>query len=293
MNTEILPNDWSLWSTTKPVVIRALEGGLTNQNFLLSAGDKRFVLRINSPISDALNLDRVTEAQVLLLADTAGVCAPLVYCDSAYQYLITEHLAGEVWSVDVADGLSQLAQLLRKIHQLPPVDAVLDVESKASHYWRSINQSEKKNRLPDLHALDAEVIEHIAAAKLLSQGNCLCHNDLLKDNLVLAAGKLYAIDWEYAAMADPFYELAVIVEGHGFTHQQQQIFLSAYLDRDAQPKDWWRLNHWRIIYAYLTVLWYTVQWSTGAMTGLHVQKTIAEQIASLTDLMAKGVGVES
>ena len=293
MSAEVLPHDWSLWCETKPTVIQPLDGGLTNKNFLLAAGDKHYVLRINSPISEALNLDRATEAQVLRLADKAGLCAPLVYCDPGYQYLVTGHLAGDVWSADTVDGVSQLAQLLRRVHQLPPVDTKLDVARKAEHYWHSIHSFDANGFLSELKELDNRVTKHLKAAMSASQGICLCHNDLLKDNLIVTdADKLIAIDWEYAAMGDPFYDLAVIVEGHDFSSQQQRVLLSKYLGRDVNVEDWQRLYHWRIIYRYLTVLWYVVQYSTGAMSGLSVQENIIEQIQSLFELIAKGAESE-
>ena len=41
----------------------------------------------------------------------------------------------------------------------------------------------------------------------------LCHNDLLRANRIYSGGKLWAIDWEYCAMASPWYDIAVIVNG--------------------------------------------------------------------------------
>lgn len=286
----IIPADWSQWSATKPSLIGPLTGGLTNQSFLISADNKVLVLRLNSAISAALDLNRVAEAQAIRFADAAGLCAPSVYCDPQYQYLITHYLAGDRWPA-TADGLTQLARLLRQIHQLPALDAVLNVSVKIAHYWRSING--QCDFIPVLKSLDEKVKIHIDRAEMLSDGRCLCHNDLLIDNLIAADdGKLYAIDWEYAATADPFYELAVIVEGHGFNSSQQQIVIAAYLDRAVSNEDWQRLFHWRIIYNYLTLLWYVVQFSKGAMTQPSINQEINDQIRHLSELMAQGISVD-
>lgn len=281
--TDITPPDWALWSKSKPVIIRRLLGGLTNKSWLISADNTVMVLRQNSPISGALNLDRVTEAQVLNLADRAGLCAPLIHYDADYQYMVGRFVSGQHWQAD-ALGLTSLAHLLRSIHRLPAVDGYLDINEKAASYWRAISSDAEFTA--DLQNLSKDVASHIEYAEALSTGGCLCHNDLLLENLIAADdGRLYAIDWEYAAMGDAFYELAVIVEGHGLNEQQQRLLLTEYLQRSLEPDDWRRLYHWRIIYAYLTVLWYAVQWSSGVMASAKTANDIAQQIRALRTLM--------
>ena len=297
-SNDIIPADWSQWSVTKPVVIEPLVGGLTNQSFLISADNKLLVLRINSAISAALDLNRVAEAQALQLASAAKLTAEVVYCDPHYHYLITRHLAGDHW-VASAEGMAQLAQLIQKIHQLPAIDAVLDINAKVASYWRAINPRLKC--IPALKKLDTKINQHITSAASLSSGLCLCHNDLLVDNLIAIggdreegsdSGKLFAIDWEYAAMADAFYELAVIVEGHSLNLSQQNSLLAAYLERPAHDQDWQRLYHWRVIYNYFTLLWYVVQLSTGAVEGVSIEQQINQKIEHLFGFLEQVLDVE-
>ncbi|WP_269620508.1 choline/ethanolamine kinase family protein [Zhongshania sp. BJYM1] len=277
--TDIIPADWSLWSMSKPEVIRPLLGGLTNKSYLISAGGSTLVLRQNSAISAALNLNRQTEAQVLTLADSEGLCAPLIHYDSDYQYMVSRYVTGRHWRAD-DHGLSTLAKLLARVHQLPAVDSYLDIEHKARSYWRAIDEDAVFSS--DLSALTERVAEHIAGAKSFAGIPCVCHNDLLLENLIATdEGRLYAIDWEYAAMGDSFYDLAVIVEGHALNEQQQQLLLAEYLVRPVNTADWRRLTHWRVIYGYLTVLWYAVQWSSGIMKTADTSRDIAEQIRVL------------
>lgn len=304
----IIPADWSQWSAAKPVVIEPLLGGLTNQSFLISADSNMLVLRLNSAISAALDLNRAAEAQALQLASAAKLTAELVYCDQDYRYLVTQYLAGESF-LPTEQGLTQLATLLRQIHQLPAIDAVLDINAKVASYWRAI--SPQLTFASSLKKLDAKIHQHISHAANLSSGLCLCHNDLLVDNLIANgrdgsgdggreddrdggreecsnSGNLFAIDWEYAAMADSFYELAVIVEGHNLNSSQQKHFLTSYLARPANDQEWQRLYHWRVIYRYLTLLWYAVQFSTGAMVGPSIEQQINQQIEHLSGLIEHG-----
>ncbi|WP_334078397.1 choline kinase family protein [Microbulbifer sp. M83] len=255
---DVIPADWARWSSVPPRVIRPLAGGLTNRSYLLAAGNDRLVLRKNSPISDALDLDRQAEAAAMGNADRAGLCAPLVHCDPGHRYMVTRFVEGQPWRRDSNGALQQLADLLRGIHQLPTIDATLDIEEKVASYWQSIDP--QAGFYPDLRTLDAEMHRHIEAVRPLADDLRLCHNDLSTANLITEpGGRLYAIDWEYAAMGDPFYDLAVIVDEHSLDDAQQHRLIEAYLERPLKSLDLKKLAHWRVIYGYLAVLWYAVQ----------------------------------
>jgi thiamine kinase len=282
--TNIIPSDWWRWSDSQPVIIKPLLGGLTNLNYLISVNHELFVLRKNSAISEALNLNRSAEAKALSRADEAGLCAPLIYYDDQHQYMVSRYLGDKTWSVSIDHNLSLLAELLRGIHQLPGIDADLNVENKISCYWQAIDAQAAFTR--ELKSLDSAVRTHITSAKALNSGLVLCHNDLLASNLIINdKDKLYAIDWEYAAMSDPFYELAVIIEGNALNAKQQQSLLTRYLRRPISTLDWQRLYHWQIIYGYLCVLWYAVQYSNGAMP--NIVSEIHRQILAIKALAAK------
>lgn len=283
---DIIPHDWHNWSAARPTLLGPLNGGLTNRSYLLETGGTRLVLRQNSPISTALDLDRSAEERALRLADRAGLCAPLIYCDPGHHYLVTRYLGGKQWNVDSESALQRLAQLLRNIHRLPAIGAELDIDRKISRYWLSIATDDRFSR--SLRSLHRKVHPHIVAARSLSSGSVLCHNDLLTENLIVTAGeRLYAIDWEYAATGDPFYDLAVIAEEHRLTEGQQQALLSEYLQRATEKSDWQRLHHWQVIYGYLSVLWYAVQFSSDALTGPQLEREFTARMDSLSDLAAR------
>jgi len=284
--TDIIPADWPLWSATKPTLRCAITGGLTNKSFLLTTAGGDVVLRINSAHSSALNLNRNAEHQALRLADKAGLCAPLIHYDRQHKYMVSRFIRGESWNSS-ATNLAQLAQHLQKIHRLPPIDAHLIIADKIAHYWRGIKSDSNAGFIKQLHSLHQRIHVSIDKASALSQGNCLCHNDLLADNLITTSdGKLYVIDWEYAAMGDPFYDLAVITEGHNLNQQQQHLLLTSYLSRPANAPDWQRLYLCQLVYCYLTALWYAVQWSAGAMDEPVVSSAITQQIDRIAALMA-------
>ncbi|WP_299587362.1 choline kinase family protein [uncultured Microbulbifer sp.] len=257
----VIPSDWRLWSESRPLFVRPMTGGLTNRTYLISSGEALLVLRHNSPLSQSLDLDRATEAQVLDRATHAGLCAPLVYCDPQHEYLVTRFIQGQPWHKQRPGAIERLARLLNRIHALPPVNSQLGIEQKAENYWPSISTQADFYSL--LARLRSALSSSIRTVEDYREGSCLCHNDLTKENLIESTDeKLIAIDWEYASMGDHYYDLAALVEEHQLSPVQQQQLLSSYLQRPLNRDDWRRLLHWRLIYKYLCVLWHAVQWST-------------------------------
>ena len=255
--------DWPAWCRRQPRVVRQLKGGRTNDSYLLQAGHRHYVLRINSSSSDALDLDRSAEISAFNTAAKAGIGAQLVYCDPRQHYLVTRYIAGRQWrSTDlcVDGGVERLASLVRAIHHLEPVGKVLDIRHKAENYWAHLPQN--ATLAEQLSALRPQVEVHIAAAEQHNSGLLLCHNDLLAENLIVGdKARLYAIDWEYAALGDPYFDLAVIVEEHGLDNRLIERLLSAYHGSDRLADYNRRLYHHRVIYCYVTLLWYGVKYS--------------------------------
>ncbi|WP_444909850.1 phosphotransferase [Microbulbifer sp. TRSA005] len=279
--SDIIPCDWHQWSQSRPRFIQTLAGGQTNRTYLVSSGEELLVIRHNSPLSQALDLDRATEAQVLNQATRAGLCAPLVYCDPQYHYLVTRFIQGQPWHKEGPSALKRLAKRLNSIHSLPPVKNHLDIDQKIDRYWSSINT--QADFYPLLKQLHRELSSSISALKAVSDTPGLCHNDLTKENLIEStSGELIAIDWEYASMGDQFYDLAALVEEHQFSPSEQQQLLVNYLHRPPNGDDRQRLYHWRLIYKYLCVLWHALQWSAKKIPG--DSSTIESQCQAILEL---------
>jgi len=281
---------WQLWCDSEPELVRQLKGGLTNASYLIRAQDKEWVLRINAKNSADLDLNRQLESQILSLQGIDRLAPRLVYCDPGSNFMVMEYLPGKVWQSDAVHSqkdIADLAKLLKAIHQLATVDGVLDCRQKAMNYWRHIDNSSPIARA--IKKLQPTMAWHFDQASAQCEIVYLCHNDLLADNLICADdGGLYAIDWEYAAMGDPYFDLAVIVEGHGLDAVQSQALLAAYIGDvavEACINAQQRLFHSRVIYCYLALLWYVLQSeSHGAMDAI-----CEEKLAALKVLLSKSV----
>ena len=240
-------------------VLQELTGGSVSDSWLVEAHGKRLVVRMDTPLARKLGLDRQGELRVLETVAAAGIGADLIWADPAAGVLVTAYIPGPVWSekslLDPA-GLEQLAGTLRRLHSLPAAVAPdFNPGQAALTYARGIGTTAAVEL--------AEKAVHLAT-QLLAPGHrrSLCHNDLVYSNII-GSDPIRLIDWEYAAVGDPLFDLAVVVRHHQLPDSVARGFLRASLGLpDAQTTE--RFNAFCDLYDLLSALWYmTVSKQSG------------------------------
>lgn len=94
------------------------------------------------------------------------------------------------------------------------------------------------------------------AEMLLSQTRrpALCHNDLVHSNII-GGETVRLIDWEYSAVGDPYFDLAIVVRHHQLEADRVEHFLSAYFGTPGK-EHFSRLEAFCRLYDQLAALWY-------------------------------------
>ena len=82
----------------------------------------------------------------------------------------------------------------------------------------------------------------------------LCHNDLVHSNII-DGEPVRLIDWEYSAVGDPYFDLAVVVRHHQLKADRVEIFLGAYFGI-LGTEHFSRLELFCRLYDQLAALWY-------------------------------------
>jgi thiamine kinase-like enzyme len=86
----------------------------------------------------------------------------------------------------------------------------------------------------------------------------LCHNDLLAANLIDAKGRLWLVDWEYAGIGNPFFDLANLSANARFADDQDRELLAAYFG-DSAPDRLTELRVFKAMSLLRESLWATIQ----------------------------------
>jgi thiamine kinase-like enzyme len=203
-------------------VVEPLGGGITNHNFKATVGDDMFVIRIGGKNTELLGIDREHEHAASLAAAALGVGPEVVaFVDGC---LVTRFIAGH----GVApEGLAPAAvgQILRLVHHGPPFPARFDAFRVVEAYRRTAE--EHGVAIPAAYAAAARRAEAIEPT---SRGRALrpCHNDLLNANFIDDGSRLRIVDWEYAGMGDPYFDLGNFAGNHSLDEHGERALLEVY-----------------------------------------------------------------
>lgn len=210
--------------------------GYTNQTFRLHNHQHDWVVRIPKPSTDRF-IDRDAEAHNQNLAQQLGL-APAVIWRSSTGMTLTPTLAAtrKLNPVDFA-GSEMSATVLRSLKKL---------HRSGLQFQGSVNPGESLSIFfsmltPQQQApLLARMRQAERVLALLDAGDLdpvPSHNDLVLENLLLDKSRLWMIDWEYSAMASPYWDLATLCNAAQLDLPQSQQLLRDYWADVAQMKE--------------------------------------------------------
>ena len=203
-----------------------LEGGITNRNFRVRLGDGEYVIRQPGKDTRLLGIDREAERVANELAAGLGI-AP-AGAAAFEDCLVTRFLAcSQVDSGEIADRVEEIARALRRFHNLPArLPASFSVPDLLAEYAAVVRR--RGGALPAAYAELLAVAARIVAVLALARP-CPCHNDLLSGNIVRAHdGRMMIVDWEYAGMGDPRFDLGNLSINNDFDETDDERLLLAY-----------------------------------------------------------------
>jgi thiamine kinase-like enzyme len=203
------------------VSIEPLGGGITNRNFKVGADGQEFVLRIGGTDTELLGIDRAAEHAASSVAAELGLGPEVVAFIKPEGYLVTRFVEGEVGKVDLA----RVGAALRRLHDGPALPGRFDSFRVVEAY--RVTAREHGVAVPAAYEVAKEVADRI---ERLRSGAPLrpCHNDLLNANFIDDGTRLWLVDWEYAGMGDPFFDLGNFAVNHELAEEGENALLAAY-----------------------------------------------------------------
>ena len=245
--------DWSPAPAAGPVTLAGplSPGGTSNHSYRVHAGDETLVLRIDGvdPARNAIHRD--TEFRLHATAAAAGLAPAPRFHDANAGVLLVDYLAPD--SLPPSSHAADVAQLLRAIHSLQLADAPrLSLEARVAHY-EALLRRRCSSATADLMQEVTQPLRHACQAlDADAAAGVICHNDLTAANCLYHRGRLYALDWEYAARGSRWFDLAVASEGP----LAAPVLLQAYLQRSASAAEWALFRDGLRVARYLELLWF-------------------------------------
>jgi thiamine kinase-like enzyme len=267
------------------LTLRPLSGGITNRNFLVEAAGTtdRWVIRLAGNDTHLLGISREVEHAATVAAAGVGVGPEVTAFIRPEGYLVTRFIVGSPVSdeaVHRAETIRRVADSLRRIHDGPAIPGLF-VPFRIVEAYRALAAA-RGVPIPVEYELAQSVARRIELAFLTNPVELRpCHNDLLNANFIDDGTRIRIVDWEYAGMGDPFFDLGNFSVNHGLTPDEDAVVLAAY-DGDIRPDRLARLTLMRTMSDFREAMWGVLQQGISilevdfvAYAGEHFDRLIA------------------
>jgi hypothetical protein len=155
--------------------------------------------------------------------------------------------------------LARVADSIRRIHGGPAIPGLF-VPLRIVEAYRAL-AIDHGVRIPDEWEAAWDAGRRIERALLEAPIEMRpCHNDLLNANFIDDGDRIRIVDWEYAGMGDPFFDLGNFATNHELSAEQEVLLLSAY-DQTAEPRRarLARLRLMRVVSDFREAMWGVLQ----------------------------------
>ncbi|MEM7080749.1 MAG: phosphotransferase [Pseudomonadota bacterium] len=198
--------------------IEFLEGGYSNQNFMLSYAQRRYALRIPGPAQPYVDR-HIEDAFYKVLPEGVGT-NPVAF-DRASGAMLTPWVEGrlliDVWqNFNPQDLVKYLVDLHRK---LPESERAYDVSYLLTHW------------LPDDSLARPVDFQPTGTPEV----SITCHNDLNPWNIIVTDGGWITLDWEFVGRNDPLFDLISLHQGLGLEDRDLLGMAEQYVRKTAHP----------------------------------------------------------
>jgi aminoglycoside phosphotransferase (APT) family kinase protein len=237
---------------------KVLSAGLISQTYRVTRDGMAYTLKVAAEHRPDLRVDLPWQVRVLKDAGSVGLAPRVVYFDVEGAVLLTRWAEGRSWvPQEAADpaNLDRIAALLRRVHALAvPMPARLITPLQWIQIYDEASSRQASHPSDPLLRREA-LVRARAWFELPRPIGVVCHSDLHALNLLQGNDSLILLDWEYAHVTDPLWDLAGWCANNDFDAELQWGLLRRYLGSDAILSEWHRFKLLLALYDYVCLLW--------------------------------------
>jgi thiamine kinase-like enzyme len=240
-----------------------LSGGITNRNYLVAAAGRaeRYVIRLAGNDTHLLGISREVEHAATVAAAGVGVGPEVVGFIRPESYLVTRFIEGRTLDqaeVHRPDTIEMVADALRRVHGGPAIPGLF-IPFRIVELYRALAR-DRGVRIPAEYELAHAIARRIELALLGSPTDLRpCHNDLLNANFIVDRDRIRIVDWEYAGMGDPFFDLANFSVNHDLSADEDSRLVTAWAGAPPPTSGLARLALMRVVSDFREAMWGVLQ----------------------------------
>ena len=230
-------------------VVMRLEGGMSNYTYVVECEGKKYTYRVPGKFAEKF-VDRDDEWANIKEVEPLGINNVTTYVEIRSGEKLAEYVEGTIMSqTDVVSYNAMSVAALKKIHNSNMRFKDYDAFGRLSQYEQYCTDT--GFAFPDEYLSLRKKLDDIRATQT-NVPKVPCHCDYQPTNLVISGDKLYVLDWEYAGMNDPFYDIACYGNA-GF--DKALSLLEAYVGHKPNKEELQRLYFHR---AFQCLQWFNV-----------------------------------
>jgi aminoglycoside phosphotransferase (APT) family kinase protein len=237
--------------------LEALGAGLISETYRVARDGSAYTLKVAAE-PRVLCSDLPWEVRVLERAGSIGLAPRLQYCDLDAAVLLTRWARGRAWAsheARAAANVDSIAALLRRVHALviPTPARELTPLQWIHTYDAALSRCSSPPSDPVLRS--AALARAQAWLELPRAIGVVCHSDLHAMNLLQENDSLMLLDWEYAHVTDPLWDVAGWCANNDLEPEIQRRLLTCYLGNAPISSQWQRFRLLLALYDYVCLLW--------------------------------------
>ena len=240
------------------VRIRPLHGGITNRNYVATANNREYVVRIPGERTALLGIDRAYEAEAAKRAADLGIGPAVLGLLENVGTLVTEVVDGHhLEPTAFAERLDDVVDLIHRFHDSGPLAGAFPIHRIVE--WHARDASAHGVMAPPSYERLHQQSRRIEAAfGRAPMPTVPCHNDLLPGNVLFAEDRVWLLDFEYAGMNDVFFDLANLSVNSEFGQETDEHLLTLYFG-GVNKSAWARLQLMKMMSEFREGMWAVVQ----------------------------------
>ena len=253
----------------RDLVLTPLSGGITNRNFRVDAdggvgeagaGGMTCVIRLAGNDTHLLGISREVEHAATVAAAGVGVGPEVLAFIRPEGYLVTRFILGTGISDEAVHDpatIRRVADSIRRVHGGPAIPGIF-APFRIGEAYRALAIA-RGVAIPAAYEAAHERMRRIEMAFLHDPVEMRpCHDDLLNANFIDDGERIRIVDWEYAGMGDPFFDLGNFSVNHGLDQDEDAILLEAY-EGHVRPERLARLRLMRMVSDFREGMWGVLQ----------------------------------
>ena len=213
------------------IIISKIDGGITNQNFLVKDGIKKYFVRVGKDIPEHL-VYRSNEIIASKVASSLQISPKVIFNNDDLQ--VIDFVNGSTLDEKgIKENINSIISLIKKVHFDMPKNLygqsmIFWVFHVIRHYSKFIEENKSKyiSMLAELLKKSDLIEKNSSPFQIV-----FAHNDLLPANFIKGDKQIWLIDWEYAGYNTPLFDLGGLSSNNNFNEKDDIILLENYYEQ--------------------------------------------------------------